>query len=191
MTWALYGDHGNLDPTARLILIVLAEHAGADDAVAWPSRTRIAKVAGVSVDTVDRRLTELAAAGLIREATADEVPAAWAAWRPDRRPKAYRITGPQFAAPYTATGPQSVAARTNEPGRTNARAREAAPSGAPAGPRADTLGTVPSRVCADCHVLHLGDQTCKDSAHRRTRAPEAAAVGLAAVRAAIRQAKSA
>lgn len=135
VAWALYGRHrGDLDPSSRLVLVVLADHAGTDG-VAWPGRDTIARAVGVSVDTVDRRLAGLARLGLITRAAADEVPHAWQSIRPDRRPRAYRLnfTGPQPAASPRATGPHaSGAAEPNGAATRRATGPQNTPHGAAA-----------------------------------------------------------
>lgn len=191
MTWALYGDHGQLDPTARLVLVVLADHAGTDG-IAWPGRRTMAKAAGCSHDTVERRLVDLVDAGVIRRAEPDECPAAWHAHRADRRPNAYALTGTQtpstgtqVAYPSGATGTQTGATGTQnrahgyaavrtepkEPNTNHARASRAAPR-APSDAR-------PHPVCG--HIHDPADTPCP----RRQR-PEIAAAGAARARAAMR-----
>lgn len=65
-SWVYYSeDTADLDPTSKLILAILADCASKEGTGAYPSRTTIAKSVNVSVDTVDRRLRELAAQGLI------------------------------------------------------------------------------------------------------------------------------
>lgn len=119
---AMYADRKDLDPVGRLILIYLAEHAG-QEGVAWPSRSAIAGWANVSVDTVDRRVADLLGMGLIVEASPDETPAAWHQWRADRRPKAYRLTGPQTAAPYKNGAAEPAPRGRNTPGHGAAAVR--------------------------------------------------------------------
>lgn len=185
LTWALYGDHGELDATARLVLCVLGDHAGTEG-VAWPSRQTMAGAAGVSLDTVDRRLRELVDAGVIRQAAPAELPAAWHAIRGDRRPRGYVLdggTGPQPAAPCPPTGPQTeptgpqnrahgaaaVRHEPNEPNleRTRAGAREPG--------RPDAL-----RPCPRCRHLHRPGEPCL-----RRQPADVAARGAAAARAAL------
>lgn len=62
--WALY-DAPTTDPTAKLVLLVLADHAGDDGRDAFPSVAKIARAAGVTERTVQRHLRDLEAAGLI------------------------------------------------------------------------------------------------------------------------------
>jgi DNA-binding transcriptional ArsR family regulator len=49
----------DLDPTARLILLILADHFNDQEGAAWPSHGRVARMAGVSEDTVRRHLKRL------------------------------------------------------------------------------------------------------------------------------------
>ena len=93
LTWALYGHHKNLDPTARLVLVVMADKAS-DDHLAWPSWATLAQGAGVSRATVARRVRDLEDTGLITQVPAEQCPAAWAHIPTDRRPKAYRLAVP-------------------------------------------------------------------------------------------------
>jgi len=112
VSWALYGDHGELDPTSKLVLIVLADHAG-EHGLAWPSRPTIARAVGCSVDTVDRRIRRLIDDGLVEYAGENYLPAAYAEIPVDRRPRAYRLAGPQAAASrgrrMRRPGPQNAA----------------------------------------------------------------------------------
>jgi hypothetical protein len=113
--WALYGDHpGHLDATSRLILVVLADHAGTDG-VAWPSLARIAELTGTSRDTVRRRLLDLHEAELIGPAHPDDTPAGWHQQRADRRPAAWQLrpaTGSQPATPSPARGSSRATSQT-------------------------------------------------------------------------------
>lgn len=188
LTWALYGDHGDLDPTARLVLVVLGDHAGTEG-IAWPSRQTMAAAAGCSHDTVERRLRELVDRGLIRRADPDECPHAWRSHRADRRPNAYVLTGThtpatgtQPAYPSTATGTQTGATGTQnrphgyaavrtepkEPNTKDARARASGPS------RPDS-----TRPCDVCRHIHP-----PDAEHLRRR-PELATAGAARARQAL------
>lgn len=65
VSWALY-DAPAGDPTARLILTHLAEHADRDGRGAYPSVPTIAEDVEVSVRTVRRHLDSLEGRGLIR-----------------------------------------------------------------------------------------------------------------------------
>lgn len=183
LSWALYGEHGELDPAARMVLVVLADHAGTEH-VAWPSRATMAAAAGVSHDTVERRLRELTDRGLIRRAEPAELPAAWHGHRADRRPHAYRlaVTGTQPAYPSPPTGTQTpptgtqhadhgyAAVRTEpkEP-NTNLRARARDDS------RPDAL-----RPCPRCRHLHRDGEPCL-----RRQPADVATRGAAAARAAL------
>lgn len=51
--------HPDLDPTARLILVILADHFNEHEGAAWPSVGRVANMAGVSDETVRRHLNDL------------------------------------------------------------------------------------------------------------------------------------
>ena len=211
MVWALYGDHGDLDPTARLVLVVLADHAGTEG-IAWPSRARIAKAAGCSVDTVDRRTRELVDAGVIALARPEECPAAWQAHRPDRRPVAYSLTGtqppttgPQPAAtgpqhsgaagstgPQTdATGPQhaghgaaAVRHEPKEPNLEKTRARATPPTAAPYAPPASSTRPDSQQPCQVCRHIHPPDMD-----HPRRQPADVTTRGAARARDALRQAQ--
>lgn len=212
LTQALYGDHGALDATSRLILIVLADNAGTEG-VAWPSRYTIARATGLSMDTVDRRLAVLLRAGKIAPADPNAVPHAWRTWRGDRRPKAYKVlprpaksypqdkaTGPQSpAAPSEATGPQTDAtgpqnraygAATVRPNQELKPKYEQSRAGAREAPAVDNEQATPNPnnpmpipdLCPDCHQLHPGDETCTEASERRASAKSAAGTGVEQVR---------
>ena len=51
--------------TALLVYFWLARHASDEDGTAWPSRQRLAELAGVSTRTVTRAIAELEAAGAL------------------------------------------------------------------------------------------------------------------------------
>jgi len=57
--------HADLDPTSRLILLILADHFNEHEGAAWPSLGRMANMAGVSDETVRRHLNELVERKLI------------------------------------------------------------------------------------------------------------------------------
>ena len=138
MTWALYGDRGTLDPADKLLLVVLADHAG-PEGIAWPSWSILAQGSGLSRATVARRIPGLVDRGLIERVEDEHCPASWAKMRADRRPKAYRLAGSQIATPQrprgltsAATGSQigphgvsAVRPNTKEPKEPNAHVREA------------------------------------------------------------------
>lgn len=68
-TWALYDVPElapDLDPTARLVLLVLADQVDHMGQGCWTSNRTIALAVGASVRTVQRRLAELRDAGLIK-----------------------------------------------------------------------------------------------------------------------------
>lgn len=78
----------DIDPTSKLILIGLANHASGENGEgAWPSRTTLAEYAGTSVKTVQRRLELLQEAGLIKRGDQHLV----SHYRPDRRPVVYDL----------------------------------------------------------------------------------------------------
>jgi hypothetical protein len=66
MSWVLKQSPVD-DPQARLILLVLADHADDRGGGAWPKRETIAAQARVPVGTVGRKLLDLRAAGHIEE----------------------------------------------------------------------------------------------------------------------------
>ena len=86
--WALYEAPAK-DPTARLVLVVLADHAGDDGRDAFPSVARIASAAEVTERTVQRHLRDLEEAGLIVKGDQARVEAAIK--RGDRRPVCYDL----------------------------------------------------------------------------------------------------
>jgi hypothetical protein len=53
------------DPTAKLLLLTLAEAAGIDAPECWPKRKTLADRIEASEDTVDRKLKQLASLGLV------------------------------------------------------------------------------------------------------------------------------
>lgn len=95
-SWALNVQCPN--PTAKLVLIGLANHAHADGTCAWPSVETLAHYAGCNRRTAQRNLRVLADAGLIVEDSPDHP--SWQAIDPRRRPTPYRlIMGRQNATP--------------------------------------------------------------------------------------------
>lgn len=66
MSWVLKQSPVD-DPQARLILLVLADHADDEGGGAWPKRETIAHQSRVPVGTVGRKLLDLRAAGHIEE----------------------------------------------------------------------------------------------------------------------------
>ncbi|MFT4288143.1 helix-turn-helix domain-containing protein [Nocardioides sp.] len=87
MVWALKSAPVNDDPLALLVLIGLADHAGADGCGAWPSKATLADYARCSSKTVQNKLRVLEAAGVI-------VPGDQrlnAHLRADRRPTVYDL----------------------------------------------------------------------------------------------------
>lgn len=84
--WALRVE-GVPDPAARVVLIGLANHAGADGTAAWPSVATLAAYAVCSERTVQRKLRDLEALGLLRRGDQEllrHLPA-------DRRPTVYDL----------------------------------------------------------------------------------------------------
>lgn len=138
MTWALYGDHKDLEPADRLLLVVLADHAG-PEGIAWPSWNVLAQGSGLSRATVARRIPGLVERGLIEPVAAEHCPASWAKMQPNRRPKAYRLQGSHIATPVRprgltskglgsqnqGSGVSTVRPNTKEPKHPNAHVREA------------------------------------------------------------------
>lgn len=86
MTWALYEAPG-IDPTARLVLAVLADHAHADGTAAFPSKQTIADVVGITARNVALHLRKLEAQGLIRKGNQLHVEYI----RKDKRPTVYNL----------------------------------------------------------------------------------------------------
>lgn len=100
MVWALHCDSAP-DPLAKIVLMGLANHADAAGCAAYPSRETLAQYAGCSVRSVQRKLNDLIAVGLITEG--DQC---WVQHlRADRRPVVYDLmTGGLFAAPLGPRG---------------------------------------------------------------------------------------
>ncbi|WP_239404666.1 helix-turn-helix domain-containing protein [Frankia sp. Cj3] len=87
VAWALY--HApKVDPTARLILVYLAEHADKDGRGAWPSASTIAEDLEVSIPTVRRHLKALEDGQLIVRGTQELV----AHISADRRPVVWDLS---------------------------------------------------------------------------------------------------
>lgn len=63
MSWVL--DHSPYEGKARLIHVVLADHAS-DEGVCWPSQTTIARRAGCSVEHVRLTVKQMLADGFIK-----------------------------------------------------------------------------------------------------------------------------
>jgi hypothetical protein len=89
MSWVLKQSPVD-DPQARLILLVLADHADANGDGAYPKRETIAEQSRVPVGTVGRKLLDLRAAGHIEETGAPDTTTGrssggslWA-WQSDR-----------------------------------------------------------------------------------------------------------
>lgn len=86
MTWALYEAPG-IDPTARLVLAVLADHAHMDGTAAFPSKQTIADVVGIAPRNIAVHLRKLEAQGLIRKGNQLHVEYI----RKDKRPTVYDL----------------------------------------------------------------------------------------------------
>jgi len=86
MTWALYEAPG-IEPTARLVLAVLADHAHMDGTAAYPSKATIADVVGIAPRNVAAHLRKLEAQGLIRKGNQLHVEYI----RKDKRPTVYDL----------------------------------------------------------------------------------------------------
>lgn len=86
MTWALYEAPG-IDPTARLVLAVLADHAHMDGTAAFPSLKTIADVVGIAPRNVRNHVRKLEAQGLIRKGNQLHVEYI----RKDKRPTVYDL----------------------------------------------------------------------------------------------------
>lgn len=65
MSWALY-EVPDLKPTTRLVLAILADHAGHDGTGAFPSMTTVGKAVGIDRRNVAPHLKELESRGIIR-----------------------------------------------------------------------------------------------------------------------------
>lgn len=99
--WALYQvTPEEADPLARLVLLVLADHAHKDGSSAFPSVATIAGSVGLSDRTVQRKLAALLDAGLIRLGDQGLV----SHLRADRRPTVYDLA---LAARRQAVTPSS------------------------------------------------------------------------------------
>lgn len=86
LQWAIY-QAPTINPTEKVILNILADHADADGRNAWPSRDTIARHAQVSVATVKRQLAAMKSRGLITEGDhrlVSHIPAG-------RRPKVWNL----------------------------------------------------------------------------------------------------
>lgn len=85
--WAMSQTVGN--PTQKLILLGLANHARKDGSAAFPSVKTLAEYAEVGERQVQRHLRALESAGWI--APVADPPIELSGWRPDRRPAAYDL----------------------------------------------------------------------------------------------------
>ncbi|MEB1529864.1 helix-turn-helix domain-containing protein [Xanthomonas sp. WHRI 7945] len=88
MTWALEQQHVT-EPSARHVLLCLANYAGPDGRAAFPSTGTLATDTGLAKRTVHRQLDQLESMGLIRRGN-QAIPAAYID-RADRRPVCYDL----------------------------------------------------------------------------------------------------
>ena len=67
MAWQIYKRVWEYDlaPSDKLVALALADHASADGTRAFPSKTRLAKMTGLSDRSVQRSLANLVEAGII------------------------------------------------------------------------------------------------------------------------------
>lgn len=123
MAWALKQQRIT-DPTARHVLLCLANYAGADGCAAFPSVDTISKDTGLSERTIRAKLDLLLASGLIR--MGNQGVAAAFVKRADRRPTVYDLDLERGAtdAPRKVTGCNS---RTNGVQITSERGAAPAP----------------------------------------------------------------
>ena len=63
VAWAL--DQNIPDPIAKLLLVAIARFADNHNWTAWPGQTKLAKIVGRSLDTVQRKLGYLEAEQLL------------------------------------------------------------------------------------------------------------------------------
>lgn len=88
MLWALYGvTPEEADPEERLVLLVLADHAGHDGTGAYPSKKTISEATGLSRATVYRKCQSLQRKNLVRPGDQQLV----MHFTPDRRPVVYDL----------------------------------------------------------------------------------------------------
>lgn len=88
MSWAMRAERtGPLDPTARLVLLHLADRADHEGRAAYPSKQTLARHLGMSERTVQRHLANLRASGHITEGDQRHVSHMPA----DRRPTVYDL----------------------------------------------------------------------------------------------------
>ncbi len=78
----------DLPTTAKMVLLVIADHANDEGTEAWPSQATIAKKASISVRTVQRAVNSLVRAGFLRM---EKHAGGSASCRDDRRPHRYTI----------------------------------------------------------------------------------------------------
>lgn len=98
MAWAIEQQEIH-NPTARLVLICLANYASADGTSAFPSVARLAADTGLSERAVQQKLRELEQAMMIRKGN-QALPAAHIK-RSDRRPVCYELLMKPRGAPYS------------------------------------------------------------------------------------------
>lgn len=149
MLWALEQD---VEPMAKLVLLVLADQADSKGRGAYPAVGTVATTVPCDRATVQRRLRDLEQAGLLRQGDQELV----AHYRADRRPKVYDLvldgaaqSGP-VAGPRGRTDRGHGAADGAAPVRPNPRETQRQPHGAAAARGETADGAVAG--CAD----HLG-----------------------------------
>lgn len=103
MAWALQQQETS-DPTARHVLLCLANYAGADGLAAFPSTSTLARDSGLSERTIRAKLDQLETLGLIR--LGNQAIAAAHIRRADRRPTVFDLVLSRGApaAPRSFTG---------------------------------------------------------------------------------------
>lgn len=144
MTRALDADVG--DPTRKLVLIGLANHAHRDGRNSWASRDTIASYVGCHPKTVRRHVQALIAGGWIQEGDQQQV----AHVRADRRPVVYDLamTEAVRAEWEAATGDAIDPAEHNEPRGDNLSPREPSTGGhSPVPPQPATGGHTGGHRC--------------------------------------------
>lgn len=115
VAWALEQQVGN--PTAKLVLVGLAEHADRGSWVAWPGRATTALYSECDERTVSRHVSRLVDIGLIVELSVDELGpddrARFEAIPANRRPKLWLLQGGQIVTPR---GDSAVRSRGDKSG---------------------------------------------------------------------------
>jgi DNA-binding transcriptional MocR family regulator len=191
----------DLAPLSRYLFAILATYAGGDGA-AFPTLATLATASGLSRSTVAEHLNKLEAAGVITRTRR---------LAPSGADRSTLITLLETAGGGSGSRtPVGSGSRTGEgpgagPGESGSRTpvgsgsrthnrrteeQNAADPGAtqaPPPPAHAALASVDTRICSACHVLHSHGESCETSARRHRDAPHAAARGLNAVRAAMRE----